>query len=138
MKVRLVPPVTDPAPILFGAGRTTLDAAGERAVQTIGWAFRRWGVTAARVEGSASPGGRRGPTRRDLALAAARATSVAKALQALGIAQVETTANVPDTAGPDPASLQRAVVRPLGAQPLAAPADKADAPAPDANSDAAP
>jgi outer membrane protein OmpA-like peptidoglycan-associated protein len=125
MAVRLVPPVSDPPPIQFAAGRTTLDAAGERAVNTIDWAFARWGVTAARVEGSASPSGRRGPTRRDRALAAARATSVAKALKDLGLTQVETTSNAPDTSGDDAASLQRAVVRPLGAAPLGTPASDA-------------
>lgn len=67
----------------------------------------------AEVVGSASPGPR-GPRRRNLRVAEARAQAVADRLEALGVRDIENMSETPAVSPQDPSALWVADVRPLG------------------------
>lgn len=128
--LELTPPFLDLPVITFEEGRSTLDAAAERRIAMIAWAFERWNVQGAEVVGSASPGPR-GPRPRDLRVAEARAQAVADRLEALGVRDIEIRSETPDVSPQDPSALWFAAVRPLGlpsAEAEDAPADSETAP----------
>ncbi|MBU2136259.1 MAG: hypothetical protein KKA45_08690, partial [Alphaproteobacteria bacterium] len=111
--LELTPPFLDLPVIAFDEGRSTLDAAAERRLALIAWAFARWNIQGAEVVGSASPGPR-GPRPRDLRVAEARAQAVADRLEALGVRDIEIRSETPAVSPQDPSALWFAAVRPLG------------------------
>lgn len=121
--VHLVPPLAPLPAIPFAEGRSTLDAAAERAITATAWALARWGVTEVAVEGFASPS-RKGPSAADRRVAMARGQAVADRLTAQGIGVAEITSIVPAGSEMAASNPWRAEIRLLGeVQPaLAAPA----------------
>ncbi|MFT4934205.1 MAG: putative hydrophobic protein (TIGR00271 family) [Pseudoalteromonas distincta] len=127
--LELTPPFLDLPVIVFEEGRSTLDAAAERRIALIAWAFARWNIQGAEVVGSASPGPR-GPRPRDFRVAEARARAVADRLEALGVRDIEIRSETPAVPPQDPSALWFAAVRPFGlpgAQDSAAPSTPVEA-----------
>ncbi|MFN3523685.1 MAG: DUF389 domain-containing protein [Phenylobacterium sp.] len=115
-EVLITPPFLPLPQIRFARGSRALDEEARAQAADAAWALQRWGVPAVRVVGMASPGPR-GPRRRDLALASARAEAVAQALAASGAPPARTSASVPDAAGPDEAMWWVARLEPEGQAP---------------------
>lgn len=116
LDVMLRPPLMALPPVTFGRGRSSLDDAGRRTADSIGWAIIRWEASGAVVEGRASPTNRRSAAR-DLQLATARANAVAARLRDAGVAEVETRGVVQPGPKDDEAASWTAEVRMTPATP---------------------
>lgn len=112
--IALLPPLAALPEIPFTRGSTALSPQAAQTVDSIGWALGRWGVTSARVEGGASPSGRRAA---DLRIAEARAAAVADRLRTLGIKDVTLATEVPNAIEGDEAQylIARVVMQPSAA-----------------------
>ncbi|KQW66375.1 hypothetical protein ASE17_06135 [Phenylobacterium sp. Root77] len=106
--VRLVPPLAPLPAVQFAYGSSALDADSRRTAESIGWALNRWGLTAANVEGLATPSPR-GRRAADLRVAQSRGEAVASVLRERGI-DVSVAASVPDAVEGDPAQYLAAQV----------------------------
>jgi uncharacterized hydrophobic protein (TIGR00271 family) len=93
--VEVIPPLAPLPDVPFAYGATSLSPEAAATVDTIAWALRRWGATAAKVEGSASPNPR-GRRPADIRTAQARAAAVGERLRAQGITDITQTSQVPD------------------------------------------
>lgn len=109
LSVILHPPLQPLPPVAFGSGSTQLDEAGREAVGAQVWALKRWGAASVVVEGRSSVGPR-GPVKRDLRIALARAEAVAERIRELGVTQVRTTSRTIDAKGDEQAIAQSAQV----------------------------
>jgi uncharacterized hydrophobic protein (TIGR00271 family) len=91
-RVAIIPPFQERLPILFADNAVTLDAEGERQLQTVVWALRRWGASRVRLEGLS--GRSTGASRASRDLADARAAEIGRVMRAAGFETVEARAEL--------------------------------------------